>query len=150
MDRIGPISRTAEVLLVFNGFEKHMQEGKYYRKTVERLFRTPRENLTLVVDERRDADFIAAQRKQPTPCKIEYAFLFPDQSSMLVIKNGEKHECYAFTHESTAIRLKPEVAAQKWARIHQLVEQKKRVTRAQRAREKEKELEDKRSEWKRM
>ena len=117
MDRIGPIPRTAEVLIVFNGYAKHLEEGKYFRITMERLFRAKNPNLRLIVDDRSVAQYIVKARGMVTTCEVEYAGLYPDRSSGILIKHEDVITGFAFTHESMPKKLIGEWPAKEWAAV---------------------------------
>ena len=128
MERIGPIPRNAEVLIVFNGFPKHLEEGKYYRKTLDRLFRSPPKSLQLVVDEKEVAVLLEKKRGSPTPCNVEFAQLFPDRSSAVLILHDDAVEGFAFTHESIAVRLTAKEALRVWKAVNANIKKPKRGT----------------------
>ncbi len=103
-----------EVTLVFNGFGKHMEEGKRYREILEKLFKDTRNRVRLIVESREISDGIIALRKEPTPCKVEYAYLLPDRSSMILFKRGAAvRGCY-FNHESQPGAYSRKDAARMW------------------------------------
>jgi hypothetical protein len=118
---------TMEVMIVFNGYWKHLEEGRGYRSAIERIFlQAKTSEMHFIVEDKEVADAFAKKRGLPTPCKIDHAALHPDRESMILIKcAGRVTGCY-FTHESLQQEYAPTRAEELWTNVIGRIKKPKR------------------------
>lgn len=118
---------TMEIMIVFNGYWKHLEEGKGYRTAIERIFlQSATSEMHLFVEDKSVADAFAKKRGLPTPCKVDHARLHPDRESMILVKCADRTTGWYFTHESQQREYAPAEAKRVWDEVIKKMKRPKR------------------------
>lgn len=102
------IPKTAEVVITFNGYAKHLEDKKCYRRILGLLLkRHPPQKLAILLKDKALAELVVSAYKLPSThlaCKMVPHYKVGRFSSTLVYRYEDINQAYIFDHSSHAIK----------------------------------------------